>query len=215
MHGGSDEENLLASGFLTAAIDFLGAQSVLEVGAGTGRALRRLKQTTPGLRLLGVEPSESLRHQGYESGLSTQEFVVGYAQEMQFENGAFDIVFELAALHHMPRPDKAISEMLRVARRGIFLSDSNDFGQGGFVARRFKQSINALGLRRLFDALRSTRSRLPLVGRRLAVLLIFCIQRSPADPPTLRLGACDEHDRRIRQSLSRRAVVALLGIKRA
>jgi SAM-dependent methyltransferase len=158
MHGGADEENLLALGFLTAAIDLLGAQSVLEVGAGTGRALRRLKQTKPGLQLLGVEPSESLRHQAYESGLSAQELVAGDAQELQFETGAFDIVFELAALHHMPRPDKAVSEMLRVARRGIFLSDSNNFGQGGFAARRFKQSINALGLWRLFDLLR-TRGR--------------------------------------------------------
>jgi hypothetical protein len=36
--------------------------------------------------------------------------------------------------------------MLRVARKAIFISDSNNFGQGSLISRAIKQSINALGL---------------------------------------------------------------------
>jgi hypothetical protein len=45
--------------------------------------------------------------------------------------------------------------MLRVARKAIFISDANNFGQGGKLARRLKQAINALGLWRAFDWLRT------------------------------------------------------------
>jgi SAM-dependent methyltransferase len=158
MHAGATEENLLALGLLSSAIDVLGAASVLEVGAGTGRTIRRLKQIKPQLRLFGLEPSSELRRQGYDSGLSPDELVEGDAQQLPFDSGTFDVVFEFAALHHMPRPDKAVSEMLRVARLAIFISDSNNFGQGRFAARRLKQCINALGLWRAFDLLR-TRGR--------------------------------------------------------
>jgi hypothetical protein len=36
--------------------------------------------------------------------------------------------------------------MLRVGRRAIFISDANNFGQGGRASRLIKQSINAVGL---------------------------------------------------------------------
>jgi SAM-dependent methyltransferase len=158
MHSGAAEENRLALGLLSSAIDLLAVASVLEVGAGTGRAIRRLKEAKPRLRLVGLEPSQDLRRHGYDGGLSPDELIEGDAQQLPFENGSFDIVFELAALHHMPRPDKAVAEMLRVARVAIFISDSNNFGQGGYAARRFKQLINALGLWHAFDLMR-TRGR--------------------------------------------------------
>src|SRR5262249_41752779 len=50
------------------------------------------------------------------------------------------------------------SEMLRVSRKAIFISDTNNFGQGSVLARRVKQAINAIGLWPTFDLLR-TRGR--------------------------------------------------------
>jgi hypothetical protein len=58
-------------------------------------------------------------------------------------------------LHHVPKPSQAVAEMLRVARKAIFISDANNFGQGGIVARCLKQAINALGLWPAFDWLRT------------------------------------------------------------
>ena len=65
---------------------------------------------------------------------------------LAFADGSFDLVCEFGALHHIPRPELAISEMLRVARKAIFVCDSNNFGQGGKFSRFLKQAINAVGL---------------------------------------------------------------------
>lgn len=49
-------------------------------------------------------------------------------------------------------------KMLRVARKAIFISDPNNFGQGPFLARMVKQTINALGFWNLVDLIK-TRSK--------------------------------------------------------
>ncbi len=56
------------------------------------------------------------------------------------------MVCELAVLHHLPQPSKAVEEMCRVASKAVFLVDSNNFGAGDRRKRLLKQGINALGL---------------------------------------------------------------------
>ena len=46
--------------------------------------------------------------------------------------------------------------MLRVAKQAIFISDSNNFGQGRTIVRMIKQTINLFGLWRACDLLRTT-----------------------------------------------------------
>jgi SAM-dependent methyltransferase len=70
----------------------------------------------------------------------------GDAQSLPFADNSFDVVCEFAILHHIPAPAKAVSEMLRVARRAVFVSDCNNFGQGSRLARGIKQAIHAVGL---------------------------------------------------------------------
>ena len=48
------------------------------------------------------------------------------AEKLNFENQSFDYVFCKEALHHFPRPYVALYEMLRVARKGVFLVEPND-----------------------------------------------------------------------------------------
>ena len=38
------------------------------------------------------------------------------------KNNSFDAVCEFAMLHHVPDPDKVVSEMIRVAKNAIFQS---------------------------------------------------------------------------------------------
>lgn len=45
--------------------------------------------------------------------------------------------------------------MLRVARKAIFISDSNNFGQGSFISRSIKQLINSVGLWRVADLIKT------------------------------------------------------------
>lgn len=48
-----------------------------------------------------------------------------------------------------------MSEMLRVAQKAIFISDANNFGQGRFLARTAKQALNALGLWKTVDFIKT------------------------------------------------------------
>jgi ubiquinone/menaquinone biosynthesis C-methylase UbiE len=155
MHGEERDEHGLALAYLVAAARHLGINSILDIGSGTGRALLKLKAEIPSIRVVGVEPSFELRKIGYAKGLSTSELVDGDAMALAFADGSFDLVCEFAALHHMPRPAVAVSEMLRVARKAIFISDSNNFGQGRKLSRLLKQAINSVGLWPLADLLKT------------------------------------------------------------
>jgi SAM-dependent methyltransferase len=152
------DEHQFALAILSAMIEFHDIKSVLDVGSGTGRALRYLKSRHPGVRFVGIEPVEALRKVGHQAGLSPDELKDGDINALAAADGEFDLVCEFAVLHHVPKPKQAVAEMLRVARKAIFISDANNFGQGGKLTRYLKQAIDALGLWRAFDWLR-TRGR--------------------------------------------------------
>jgi ubiquinone/menaquinone biosynthesis C-methylase UbiE len=155
MHGEERDEHGFALAYMVAAVRHFGISSILDIGSGTGRALLSLKAEIPSIKVVGVEPSSELRNIGYAKGLSTSELVDGDAMALAFADGSFDLVCEFAALHHMPRPAAAVSEMLRVARKAIFISDSNNFGQGRKLSRLLKQAINSVGLWPLADLLKT------------------------------------------------------------
>jgi ubiquinone/menaquinone biosynthesis C-methylase UbiE len=155
MHLSSKGEHDFAMAFMKSMIDFLGIGSILDVGAGTGRALVQVKKIYPDLKILGVEPSSAQREMGYAKGLSNQELIEGDAQHLEQADGSFDLVCEFGALHHMKDPAKAVSEMLRVAHKAIFISDSNNFGQGIFLGRAFKQLLRSTGLWPIADFMKT------------------------------------------------------------
>jgi ubiquinone/menaquinone biosynthesis C-methylase UbiE len=155
LHAAGLGEHDFALAWLSGIIDLLGAESLLDVGSGTGRALLTLKQRHPGLALVGVEPSAEMRAVGHGKGLAANELVEGNATDLRYPDESFDFVTEFGVLHHLPDPSRAIAEMLRVARIGVFISDSNNFGQGGPFARTVKQWLNRAGLWKAFDWLRT------------------------------------------------------------
>jgi len=145
MHIAEDDEHGFALAYMIAAADFLGIQSILDLGSGTGRALVKIKTKLPHIRIVGIEPSPELREIGYSKGLSQSELIDGDAMKLKFTNESFDLVCEYGALHHLPIPSVAVSEMLRVSKKAIFISDSNNFGQGTKLLRNIKQFIDAFG----------------------------------------------------------------------
>lgn len=146
-----DPEHEFAIAWLTGLLDYVAVDSVLDVGSGTGRLLRRLRQHQrfSGIRMLGIEPVAALREQAYRNGVRRDELIEGDGTRLAFEDGAFDLVCAFGVLHHLPDPDRAVREMLRVARHAIFISDSNIYAAGGWVERFAKQTLRALRLWRL------------------------------------------------------------------
>jgi ubiquinone/menaquinone biosynthesis C-methylase UbiE len=145
-HISGRSEHDFALAFMSSMIEFLEIRSVLDIGSGTGRALLDLKASHPGTQIVGIEPSAALREMGYAKGLSQSELIDGDAQNLPFAAGEFDLVCEFGALHHIPGPHRAVAEMLRIAGKAVFISDVNNFGQGGSLGRAVKQALRALGL---------------------------------------------------------------------
>ena len=150
-----DTEHIMALHFLSSMITCFNIQSVLDIGAGTGRTIAFLKQQHPHLKVVGIEPVEALRQKGYEKGIPKSSLIDGDGNNLAFNEGAFDLVCEFAVLHHVPKPDLMVKEMLRVSKKAVFISDSNNFGQGSVFSRFFKQTLNALGLWRAFNYVRT------------------------------------------------------------
>lgn len=145
MHLG-DPEQRIALDLMLGLLDTYAIGSILDVGSGTGRVLRQVAARRPDIRLLGIEPVAELREQGYAQGIPRDVLVAGDGYDLPFAASEFDLVCEFGVLHHVSQPRRMVAEMLRVARKGVFLSDSNNFGQGHPVVRAAKQGLAALGL---------------------------------------------------------------------
>ncbi len=146
MHVHVGDEHFFAMHLLLGYIELLKIRSVLDVGSGTGRALHFLKEHRPDLRVVGVEPVSELRDQARAKGLTEHEILPGKAEILDFPSESFDLVCEFGVFHHIRNPARAVEEMLRVAKKGVFLSDSNNFGQGSYFTRWMKDWLRKLGM---------------------------------------------------------------------
>lgn len=96
------------------------AVRALDIGCGTGRLMRELRDALPGLRLLGLDPSEpylaeARRHVGATARV---KFMGGLAEALPFGDASLDLVVSSFLLHELP-PDirgRALAEMRRVVR---------------------------------------------------------------------------------------------------
>jgi SAM-dependent methyltransferase len=146
MHGAGDIAHMLALHLLAGYIKFYNISSILDVGAGTGRAMFWLQQRFPGLTIKGIEPVEALRKQGFAKGISSGDLLPGDVYALEFPDDHFDLVCEFAVLHHVREPRRAIREMSSVAARMVCVSDCNFVGQGSALLRWIKAGIFVSGL---------------------------------------------------------------------
>ncbi len=149
------DEHFFAMTFMLASLDYFEIKSILDIGSGTGRAIIYIKRRKQDIHIAGIEPVKELRQIGYNKGLNENDLIDGDAKKLQFSDGEFDLVCGFGALHHIKHPELAVSEMLRVAKKAIFISDSNNFGQGSFVVRSIKQLINAVSLWNIADLIKT------------------------------------------------------------
>jgi SAM-dependent methyltransferase len=129
MHCTESNEHSLALEHVKRICLQLGLQSVLDVGCGTGAAVRSLLDC--GFHAKGVEPVRALIDVGLESRkLTADDIVQGTAERLSFPDSSFDAVCEFAVLHHIKNPAPAVQEMMRVSKHAVFISDENRFGRG-------------------------------------------------------------------------------------
>lgn len=99
-------------------------ERVLDVGCGTGAATRTLAQrVAPNGRVTGMDPSGALlritRELAEKAGLGGLiELQDGDCRALPFPDASFDAVLAATTLSHVPDPDRALAEMVRVTRPG-------------------------------------------------------------------------------------------------
>lgn len=159
MHAHEADGHHIALRFVSALVEEFRIGSVLDVGCGTGRALRHFQARHPTVQTRGIDPSWALLRQAVEAhGLSAGQVTCGRGEALPYPDESFDAVCELGILHHVPDPNAVVREMLRVARRAVFLSDANRFGQGAWLGRATKLLLWRLKLWRVANHVK-TRGR--------------------------------------------------------
>jgi SAM-dependent methyltransferase len=119
-------------------------QSLLDVGCGTGRTLSALQQSSLPMQLWGIEPVEALRRIAITKGLDSKLILEGSGYALPFADRSIDCVTAFGVLHHVEEPQRVIAEMLRVAKKAIFVSDHNIYGMGSLPTRFGKQMLRSL-----------------------------------------------------------------------
>ena len=96
------------------SVDWTGAQTVLEVGCGTGGVLAGMAARAPQALVIGLDATSSmLRKAPREHAL-----VQGDAHRLPLADGSVDVLVAGFVLQHLDRPDVALLEMGRVLRPG-------------------------------------------------------------------------------------------------
>ena len=148
-------EHFFALSCLAGLTNYLKIESILDIGSGTGRGLKYLKELCPKIKIIGIEPVKELREVAYSQGVPKEELIDGDATKLNFRNSEFDLVCAFGTLHHIKNNKLVVDEMLRVSKKAIFISDSNNLGQGSKVTRSIKQILYALRLWKLVDFIKT------------------------------------------------------------
>jgi ubiquinone/menaquinone biosynthesis C-methylase UbiE len=85
--------------------------------------LRNLGYTNFAITYHDEKEKENLQNYGFEINKNLFKADV---RNLKFENQSFEYVITNATLHHVDQPHKAITEMYRVAKKGVLIIESND-----------------------------------------------------------------------------------------
>jgi ubiquinone/menaquinone biosynthesis C-methylase UbiE len=102
---------------------FTGNETALDAGCGTGSLAFSLSPFVADV--VGVEVSAEYLEAGRAGAPANVRFIQGDITQLPFGYGEFDLACCHRVLHHVRRPELAVSELARVTRQGgkVFIAD--------------------------------------------------------------------------------------------
>ncbi len=110
--------------FLDTVADFVrlaAARTVLDVGCAEGFVGQHVMSQIPGTRVFGVDLDMGALARGRTLHPHFR-FTVGNALGLPFASGSVDLVLCTEVLEHIPQPEEAMKELVRVSRGYLVLS---------------------------------------------------------------------------------------------
>jgi len=98
--------------------------TVLDVGCGTGRLLRKARKYWPEAKLIGVDPSKGMIEKACRL-MPDAKFYVRLAESLPLPDESVNLAFSTASFHHWQDQEKGLQEIKRVLQVGglFFLAD--------------------------------------------------------------------------------------------
>jgi len=94
-----------------------GPGSILDIGCGTGRLLRKGRARWPGAELAGIDPAEGMIKRAREL-MPEATFHLGMAEAIPLPDASFDLVLSTVSFHHWSDQLQGLREVARVLRPG-------------------------------------------------------------------------------------------------
>lgn len=114
--------------------------SILEIATGSGIILEKLFKSGKDCYGMDISPG-LLRIAEEKRGIPAERLACGDAENLQYPDNRFDSVCVFRSLHHMSDQAAVLDEMIRCAKRNVFVYDSS----GGW-RRTVKHLLNKVGL---------------------------------------------------------------------
>lgn len=103
-----------------------GAASLLDAGCGEGMVANFLYDNVDGLKITAVDYFfEAIKKAEAENGRDIC-FKKGDITALSYQDKSFDIVMATEVLEHLEKPEKALSELMRTAKKAVVLSVPNE-----------------------------------------------------------------------------------------
>ena len=95
--------------------------SILDAGCGEGFTTRRLQKEFSSLQFTGIDQDEEAIDYAIKND-SHARYSRGDVTKIPFDDSSFDLVLCNEVLEHLPHPELAITELLRVTKKYLLIS---------------------------------------------------------------------------------------------